>query len=238
MASIVDTNWQNFLAPVSDLPPDVVFLVKADGIERRFGAHRLFLAGVSPVFRAMLFGPMKETEKVVEVKDATPEAFGTLIDYIYRAPDSDFSLEDIKCPQELFELMAVADRFGILNLHALTRDALGSLAITNENMVFAATVALKYRPLLEDVSKRLLLKCLNFLNSSTNGRDIYALVAETKKNFPEASLDVLYELIDLGNETYGQPGAEYETLPKAQRTRGLSLYHKITIHSSQIQNLD
>ena len=38
MASIVDTNWQNFLAPDSDLPPDVVFLVKADGIERFFGA--------------------------------------------------------------------------------------------------------------------------------------------------------------------------------------------------------
>ena len=139
------------------------------------------------------------------MKDATPAAFGTMIDYIYRAPDSDFSLEDIKCPQELFELMAVADRFGILNLLALTRDALGSLAITNENMVFAATVALKYRPLLEDVSKIVLLKW-KFLNSSTNGRDIYALVAETKRNFPEASLDVLYELIDLGNENFGQPG--------------------------------
>ena len=102
--------------------------------------------------------------------------------------------------------MAVADRFGILNLHALTRDALGSLAITFENMVFTATVALKYRPLLEDVSKIVLLRCLKFLNSSTNGRDIYALVAETKRNFPEASLDVLYELIDLGNENFGQPG--------------------------------
>ena len=242
MASIVDTNWQNFLAPDSDLPPDVVFLVKADGVERRFGAHRLFLAGVSPVFRAMLFGPMKETEKVVEVKDTTPQAFGTMIDYIYRAPEPDFSLEDIKCPQELFELLAVADRYEILILVELTIEALEFFDITNENMIFAATVAQKYRLLhvdvLVDVSKRLLLKCLNFLNSSTNGRDIYALVAETKKNFPEASLDVLYELIDLGNETYGQPGAEYETLPKAQRTRGLSLYHKITIHSSQIQNLD
>ena len=150
MASIVDTNWQSFLAPDSDLPPDVVFLVKADGIERFFGAHRFFLAGVSPVFRAWFYGPMKEMERVVEAKDTIPEAFGTMIDYIYRAPDSDFSLEDIKRPQELFELMAVADRFGILNLHALTRDALGSLAITFENMVFTATVALKYRPLLDN----------------------------------------------------------------------------------------
>ena len=221
MASIVDTNWQNFLAPDSDLPPDVVFLVKADGIERRFGAHRLFLAGVSPVFRAMLFGPMKETEKVVEVKDTTPQAFGTMIDYIYRAPDSDFSLEDIKCPQELFELLAVADRYGILNLVELTIEALEFLEITNENMIFAATVAQKYRLLhvdvLVDVSQRLLLK--------------------TKRNFPGASLDVLYELIDLGNETYGQPGAEYETLPKAQRTRGLSSSCQSHIASSNA-NLD
>ena len=28
-----------------------------------------------------------------------------------------------------------------------------------------------------------------------------------------------------------------ETLPKAQRTRGLSSYHKITVHSSQILNI-
>ena len=114
------------------------------------GSLGLFLAGVSPVFRAWFYGPMKEMERVVEAKDTIPEAFGTMIDYIYRAPDSDFSLEDIKRPQELFELMAVADRFGILNLHALTRDALGSLAITFENMVFTATVALKYRPLLDN----------------------------------------------------------------------------------------
>ena len=195
------------------------------------GSLGLFLAGVSPVFRAWFYGPMKEMERVVEAKDTIPEAFGTMIDYIYRAPDSDFSLEDIKCPQELFELLAVADRYEILILVELTIEALEFFDITNENMIFAATVAQKYRLLhvdvLVDVSKRLLLKCLNFLNSSTNGRDIYALVAETKKNFPEASLDVLYELIDLGNETYGQPGAEYETLPKAQRTRGLSLYHKM-----------
>merc|ERR1711973_387588 len=76
-------------------PQTVVFLVKADGVERRFGAHRQFLAGISPVFRAWFYGPMKETERAVEVKDATPAAFGTMIDYIYRAPDSDFSLEDI-----------------------------------------------------------------------------------------------------------------------------------------------
>ena len=211
MASIVETNWQSFLAPDSDLPPDVVFLVKADGVERRFGAHRLFLAGVSPVFRAMLFGPMKETERVVEVKDTTPEAFGTMIDYIYRAPDSDFSLEDIKCPQELFELLVVVDRYEILYLVKLASDALRSFAIIKENMVFAATVAQKYRPLLEDVSKSVLLRCFKFLNSS-NGRDTFSLVAETKKNFPEASFDVFHELIDLGNETFGQPGFYYALL--------------------------
>ena len=183
----------------------MVFLVKADGVERRFGAHRLFLAGVSPVFRAMLFGPMKETERVVEVKDTTPEAFGTMIDYIYRAPDSDFSLEDIKCPQELFELLVVVDRYEILYLVKLTSEALRSFAITKENMIFAATVAQKYKPLLQDVSKSVLLRSLKFLNSS-NGRDTFALVSETKKNFPEASFDVFHELIDLGNETFGQPG--------------------------------
>ena len=71
--AIAKTNWQSFLSADSDLPPDVFFFVKTDAgeqesggdVEKKFGAHRLFLAGVSPVFKAMFYGLMKETTEVL-----------------------------------------------------------------------------------------------------------------------------------------------------------------------------
>ena len=61
--SIVEASWQRFLSPDSDLPTDVFFLVKSEegGSEnectKTIGAHRFLLAGISPVFRRMFFGP-------------------------------------------------------------------------------------------------------------------------------------------------------------------------------------
>ena len=170
--SIVETNWQSFLSPDCAFPPDVFFLVKTEddengeGPENSIGAHRLLLAGVSPVFRGMLCGPMRETGEVIEVMETTPEAFTTMIGFIYKPPGDEFSLDDIRCPQELFQLMTVADKYEILNLKALISEALGSLAISHENLLFSATVAKQYRPLFEDVSKRLMLRCLNFVTTN------------------------------------------------------------------------
>ena len=85
--SIVEANWQGFLSPDSDLPPDVIFLVKSEegGSERKtnIGGHQFLLAGISPVIRKMFFGPMNETGGVVEVEGTTSEAFSTMITCIY-----------------------------------------------------------------------------------------------------------------------------------------------------------
>ena len=83
----VDTNWKTFLSPDSSLPPDVTFLVKGEaGEEKRVKAHRFLLAGTSPVFNRQFFGPMKDIREVVQVKDTNPEAFMTMMNFIYRAP--------------------------------------------------------------------------------------------------------------------------------------------------------
>ena len=94
--AIVETAWEKFLESDSEVPPDVFFLVKGEdeGIgkdsSRTIGAHKNFLAGVSPVFRRMLFGPLKESKDVIEVKDTTFEAFNTMILYIYKRPNLPF----------------------------------------------------------------------------------------------------------------------------------------------------
>ena len=204
----MDTNWQALLSPNSDVPPDVFFLVTSDEhLETEgesIGAHRFLLSCVSPVFRGMLLGPMKERGEVIKVKETTHEAFNTMISFIYKVPGQNFNLKDINCPQKLFELLTVADRYEILSLKTLTSDALGSLLISNENLIFTATVAKNYELLFEDVTHKLLLRCLNWIKGG-GVRDTNTLIFETKKNFPDANLDVLYELLNVDKETFQLP---------------------------------
>ena len=192
--AIVKTNWQSSLSPGSDLPPDITFLVRGEeGAESKsVGAHRWLLAGISPVFRRMFFGPVKETGEVVEVKETTPEAFRTMINFIYMPPAGEsFNLDNVTCPQKIFEVLALADRYEILDLKTMASDALEKLAITRENMIFTATVANNYKIGFNEVSTKLMVKCLKFLYDTTNGAgDIGALIVNTEENFPGASLDI------------------------------------------------
>ena len=75
--SLAETDLRVFLSPDSDLPPDVSILVQTEdgGGQKYVKAHRFPLSCVSPVFRGMFFGPIKETSEVVEVKETTAEAF-------------------------------------------------------------------------------------------------------------------------------------------------------------------
>ena len=107
--AIVDTNWNTFLSPDSDLPPDVCFLVTAgedDKGSKTIRAHSQLLGGVSPFFRKQFFGPMKDERDVIEVEKTTAEAFQTMIDFIYRKAGQDtFTMDSIDCPQKLFEVL-------------------------------------------------------------------------------------------------------------------------------------
>ena len=211
--SVAETDWQSFLSPDSNLPPDVFFEVKGEdgdgeGQSKTIGAHRLLLAGVSPVFRGMFFSRLKETGEVVEVKETTFEAFDTMVKFIYNPLGGDpFNLNQTRCPQKLFELLTLANRYQVLKLAKMTSDTLEKLTISRENMIFSAAVAKKYKMVFDDLSRNLTLKCLKFLfDTTTSGGDICALIKETVDNFPGANLDILRELIDVGSATLQLPG--------------------------------
>ena len=152
----------------------------------------------------MFFGPARETGEVVEVKETTFEAFDTLIKYIYNPPAGDpFNLDQIGCPQKLFKLLILANKYQLAKLTTMASDTLESLTISRENMIFTASMAKKYRrTLFDDLSSKLTMKCLKFLFDTTaSGGDICALIKETIDNFPGANLDILRELIDVGSDT-------------------------------------
>ena len=85
-------------------------------------------------------------------------------------------------------------------------DTLSSLAITKENVISAATVTFNYKLLFEDVSQKLLMRCLKFLLDTTAG-GCAALISEAKKKFPDANSDVLEGLLHVGSESLQLPGA-------------------------------
>ena len=131
-----------------------------------------------------------------------------MVQCIYKAPGGDtFNLNDVQCPQKLFELLDLAERYEIQNLATMTSDALKSLTITRANMIFTATVAKNYKVVFGDTSTKLLVRCLKFLYDTTSGAgDIFALIKETEEIFPDANLEILRELINVGSVFLQLPG--------------------------------
>ena len=210
--SIAETDWQSKLSPDSDLPPDISFLVQQGGNgedrETKIEAHKFLLAGVSPVFKNMFYGPLKETGEVV-VKETTPEAFKTMIKFIYHPSGGEaFNLKHTRCPQELFELLTLSTKYQISNLATLTSGALRSLSITRETMIFTATVAKNYQDTaFRDLSTEMMMKCVKFLlDTSNGGGDVLALVKETEDNFPEANFEILRDLRAVAKTGLQLPG--------------------------------
>ena len=204
--AIDQTNWSRFLQPDSELPPDISFHILeeqsgAEGDDSDFKtskvqAHKLLLAGVSPVFRKQFFGPLKTTEDTVDIKETTIEAFTTMISFIYQPSDSDtFSLSDITCPQSLCDLLNLAERYEMLTMGALIRSILESLPITSENMIFTATVAKNFA-VFESVSKMLLAKCGQFCTSTLKtSDDVFTFLKDTQDNYPEHDRELLLEVM-------------------------------------------
>ena len=162
--AIVDTDWKSFLSPDSDLPPDICFLVRRGeddkSSSKTIRAHRWPLAGVSPVFRKQFFGLMKDEREVIEVEKTTAEAFQTMIDFIYRHPRQEiFLINNTDCPQKLFEILELAERYQVWDLKAPVKKALENFVVTRVNFVTSATVARNYKVLFEDFSLILSMRC-------------------------------------------------------------------------------
>ncbi|KAF2298654.1 hypothetical protein GH714_024512 [Hevea brasiliensis] len=90
-----------------------------------FAAHKLVLAARSPVFRAQLFGPMKDQNtQLIKVEDMEAPVFKALLHFIYW--DSLPDLEELtglnsKWASTLMSqhLLAAADRYGLDRLRVL-----------------------------------------------------------------------------------------------------------------------
>ena len=75
----------SLLDPVCGIPFDVHFEIEDDAGNSlgTLGGHKAIMALKSPEFKAMLFGPMKETGKHIKIKDTSMFAFKTILQNQY-----------------------------------------------------------------------------------------------------------------------------------------------------------
>ena len=211
--AIVRTDWEQYRDANSDIPPDIFFTVsqgstRDDNVEietedetKMIGAHKLLLAGTSPVFHANFFGVMKMTGKVMVVKETTLEAFSTLLDFIYwPLGKADFTLDHITCFEKLCDIVEISERYQILDLRQLAEKTIRRLEITKQNVVQAAIVADKFKGF-DDIQRRLTNRSLAFLDRTMkSSNDVISLMVEAKAAYPENGLEILLDLLNVENK--------------------------------------
>ncbi|KAL6883422.1 hypothetical protein ACP4OV_010836 [Aristida adscensionis] len=126
-----------------------------------FSAHRLVLAARSPVFKAELYGPMKEssTGRIIRIDDMEAEVFCALLAFIYTDTLPGMQEEDESVLIQ--HLLVAADRYGLERLKSICEDKLCKRIDTGSvGTVLALAEQHNCRGLKEE--------CFEFLRSPTN----------------------------------------------------------------------
>ncbi|XP_020107383.1 BTB/POZ and MATH domain-containing protein 1-like [Ananas comosus] len=156
-------------APPSDLHQHLVRLLESgEGSDvtfevggATFAAHRWLLAARSPVFRAELFGPMKENRmRRIKIDDMEAVVFKGLLHFIYSDSLPPLMEELAKESAVLMaqHLLAAADRYGLERLRLICESKLSQ-------QVDAGTVATTLALAEQHHCRNLKAICLNFIDS-------------------------------------------------------------------------
>ncbi|KAJ3685869.1 hypothetical protein LUZ61_015033 [Rhynchospora tenuis] len=137
---------------------DVTFEVQ----EERISAHKFMLAARSPVFKAELYGSMKEANSSsIKIEDMKAEVFKALLHFIYT---DKFDDEELKCglSDELVQdLFAAADRYALEKLKMQCQKRL-HVDLSIDTVLTTLTLAERHN------SAWLKEKCLQFASYSKN----------------------------------------------------------------------
>ena len=162
--------------------------------DQEIKAHKLLLAALSPVFKTMFFGPMKDDKKVVTVKDTTYQAFVKVVEYIYQI-DIDTSNMTL---QEFYEIVNLAKMYDMPRLMDELKIQMDNIPLSMENLLDVAHTATQYSQF-DEVSTSLLLACAKFLQKSIGGpiQQLRFAVDQYACGRGDTALELLTVLLDL-----------------------------------------
>ena len=173
MANLMSIKLPLSLSPSSRIPTDIKFVFPFEENKRdeEVRAHKVILAVVSDVFEKEFFGPMKEANSEIEIKDANPEEFKVMVDFIYNK-QTDLSIYDLDFLSKLYYL---AEKYNISALRCEIITTISQRQICDKNVLDVAIVAelnvahnLFSETLYESVCLFLLKKFAGKLNKALN----------------------------------------------------------------------
>lgn len=125
---------------------DVHFIFPNDDKSEKLPAHRNILSSVSPVFAAMLYGPLKEGD-VVKIDDSNAIAFKEFLQFIY-LPEITLTMENIE------EVVRLADKYDILDrLDTCASFLKRKITIESVTLIYELSLLLKNEKLMEFCEK-------------------------------------------------------------------------------------
>ena len=171
----------------SEIPYDITFVIEEGG--SKVQAHKLIMAMSSPICKKQFYGELKEIEDEIVIKDATKDAFITMIDFFY-CREVDW---EEKTVEELFDIANMAEKYQVNALWDKIEVTVREfLHLNKENVVIVAAIAKRYSQF-ENLANSVLKKCREFLSSVLKVRDDYCEYAD--KHVGAELADVAFELL-------------------------------------------
>ncbi|CAL4979508.1 unnamed protein product [Urochloa decumbens] len=166
----------------SDIGGDVTFEVGGE----TFPAHKYMLAARSSVFKAELFGPMKENATdQIRIDDMEPRVFKAMLHFIYTDMLPEVCSGELRTVMHQ-HLLVAADRYNMERLKLICEDVLGKCIDTN---IAATTLVLAEQhdcPGLKEA-------CFRFLRRPGNLRTVMA--SDGFQHLKNSCLSLLEELL-------------------------------------------
>ncbi|CAL5084105.1 unnamed protein product [Urochloa decumbens] len=169
---------------------------------KTFSAHRCVLAARSAVFRAELFGRMKDTTTgVIRIDDIEAKVFKLLLTFIYNDSWPEMKVEeknedDADADVVWQQLLVAADRYCLDNLRLMCETMLCSY-------INATTVATILALAEEHHCRELKEECLDFLDFPANLQDVMAAggLDHLRSRCPSVLIDVIAKLASIKHMT-------------------------------------
>ena len=162
-------NHTCLLDPDFGIPTDVTFqIIEFEDIENEneivvgeVKGHKLILGLYSSVFRRQFYGPAKETEDIIPIKQTTLEAFNLMFDYIYSKKIVLSGLSVLK----LYDVVNLAEKYDISGLMEEIKNWMENIPLSIENVMEVANTAAQFTHF-PATSSQLLLKCAKFIKQT------------------------------------------------------------------------
>ena len=131
-----------------------------------FKAHSYILASASPIFQAMLYGPLAPTSQPplpITIQDTTPPAFSSLLQHIYHGKQPHGS------PALLLEVCNLAHRYHLQNLQNLCEEKLRNCEILTDGLLSTCRAVARHQHLdraaaiMRTVCRRMLVRKLTYM---------------------------------------------------------------------------